>query len=100
MDYTEKMRGQGYNGCASTKGFVINVSPQVKTLYPTAVYMYCTSHVFNLVISNAFRLLDVDNSVTKTIARYWKVITNRCMLQYDAGNYFWAFLYLVLLPHD
>ena len=47
----EKLRGQGYDGCATMSGSVSGVKTRVMQEYPSAKYfVHCRSHQLNLVI--------------------------------------------------
>ena len=60
----EKLRGQGYDGCASMKGHINGVQAHMKRQYPTAIYIHCASHVLNLVVSKASNVADIANCVS------------------------------------
>lgn len=58
-----KLRGQGYDGCATMRGHNNGVQACVRESYPLAVYTHCASHVLNLVIVHASKFQDIANCV-------------------------------------
>lgn len=48
-----KCRGQGYDGASVMSGVYSGVQKRIKDKVPTASYVHCCAHNFNLVISDA-----------------------------------------------
>ncbi|XP_065314602.1 52 kDa repressor of the inhibitor of the protein kinase-like [Gordionus sp. m RMFG-2023] len=57
------MRGQGYDGAPSMSGHVKGVQSRIRELYSTALYVHCSSHCLNLMISEACEIRDIRNSL-------------------------------------
>ena len=77
----EKLRGQGYDGCASMKGHVNGVQARIKRLYPTAVYTHCASHVLDLAVSKVSCVAVIANclSTVKDVTTFVRSSAKRMM---------------------
>lgn len=56
-----KVVGQGYDGCSTFSGHVTGVHQRFKQLYPKAVYVHCSAHKLNLVLSESLNIPCVRN---------------------------------------
>ncbi|XP_065313721.1 zinc finger MYM-type protein 1-like [Gordionus sp. m RMFG-2023] len=56
-------RGQEYDGAPSMSGHVKGVQSRIIELYSTALYVHCSSHCLNLMISEACEIRDIRNSL-------------------------------------
>ncbi|XP_063244851.1 zinc finger MYM-type protein 1-like [Bacillus rossius redtenbacheri] len=61
--HLQYLRGQGYNGAADMSRRFNGVQAHVKTNYPTAIYIHCAAHFFNLVISKYCEVQDIRNCI-------------------------------------
>ncbi|XP_065321200.1 zinc finger MYM-type protein 1-like [Gordionus sp. m RMFG-2023] len=61
------LRGQGYDGAPSMSGHVKGVQSRIRELYSTALYVHCSSHCLNLMITEACEIRDIRNSLRKKI---------------------------------
>lgn len=50
---TTYLRGQGYDGAASMSGKFNGVQAHIKDTHPLAIYVHCSAHVLNLVVSKS-----------------------------------------------
>ncbi|XP_065325479.1 52 kDa repressor of the inhibitor of the protein kinase-like [Gordionus sp. m RMFG-2023] len=57
------MRGQRYDGAHSMSGHVKGVQSRIRELYSTALYVHCSTHCLNLMISEACGIRDIRNSL-------------------------------------
>lgn len=64
LDIT-KVRGQGYDGAANMSSDTVGVQRRIKNQSPNAVYVHCSSHTLNLVISHSCALPNIRNAVDK-----------------------------------
>lgn len=55
------LRGQGYDGAAAMSGKYKGVQAHIKKLYPSAIYVYCSAHLLNLVVSKSCSLQPIRN---------------------------------------
>lgn len=51
-----KMVGQGYDGCSTFSGHISGVYKRIQQLYPRALYVHCTAHRLNLVLSESLNV--------------------------------------------
>jgi len=49
-------RGQGYDGAAAMSGRYKGVQAHIKHFYPFAIYVHCSAHLLNLVVSKSCSL--------------------------------------------
>lgn len=55
------LRGQGYDGAAAMSGRYKGVQAHIKKLYPSAIYVHCSAHLLNLVVSKSCSLQPIRN---------------------------------------
>ena len=55
------LRGQGYDGAAAMSGKFNGVQAKILEKFPTALYVHCASHSFNLAISDACQIREIRN---------------------------------------
>ena len=48
-----KMRGQGYDAAAAMSGKLNSAQAHIREIIPTALYVHCAAHSFNLAVSNS-----------------------------------------------
>ena len=51
------MVGQGYDGAAALSGYPRGVQAVIREKYPKALYVHCSAHSLNLVISSVCSIL-------------------------------------------
>lgn len=56
-----KVVGQGYDGCSTFSGHITGVHKRVQQMYPKAVYVHCSAHKLNLVLSESLSIPCVRN---------------------------------------
>ena len=61
----ENVRGQGYNGAANMSSDDVGVQRRIKERSPKAVYVNCSGHCLNLVISHSCALPPIRNVIDK-----------------------------------
>ncbi|XP_065315206.1 52 kDa repressor of the inhibitor of the protein kinase-like [Gordionus sp. m RMFG-2023] len=66
------MRGQGYDGAPAMSGHLIGVLSHLIKKYPTAIYVYCSSHSLNLAISDCCSI-PVIRSTMGTIGKVYEM---------------------------
>ena len=57
----EHLRGQSYDGASSMSSERVGLQARIKLKSPLAVYIHCSSHQLNLVISHSCALPEVRN---------------------------------------
>jgi len=55
------LRGQGYDGAAAMSGKFNGIRSHISQLYPTATYIYYTSHNLNLAMSKSCSSQPISN---------------------------------------
>lgn len=70
----EFLRGQGYDGASNMAGNYNGVQAIIKTKYPSAVYIHCSSHILNLSLNAASKLPDIRNifSIISEICTFFR----------------------------
>lgn len=53
------LRGQGYDGAAAMSGKYNGVQAHIKKIYPQALYVHCSAHILNLVVSKSCRVSEI-----------------------------------------
>ena len=61
----ENVRGQGYDGAANMSSDNVGIQRRIRERSPKAVYVHCTGHCLNLVISHSCALLQIRNVIDK-----------------------------------
>ena len=56
---TTYLRGQGYDGVASMSGKFNGVQPNIKDSHPLAIYVHCSEHMLNLVVSKSYNATQI-----------------------------------------
>lgn len=56
-----KVIGQGYDGCSTFSGHITGVHTRFQQLYPKAVYVHCSAHKLNLVLSSSLNIPCIRN---------------------------------------
>jgi len=77
------LRGQGYDGAASMSGRFNCVQSIIKKQYKTAVYVYCSAHVLNLVICSSCEIACIRNAmgIIETVYNFLNTLKRQCVLQ-------------------
>jgi len=60
----ENVRGQGYDGAANMSSDNVGVQRRIRERSPKAVYVHCSGHCLNLVISHSCALPKIRNVIT------------------------------------
>ena len=66
----ENVRVQGYDGAANMSSDNVGVQRRIRERSPKAVYVHCSSHCLNLVISHSRALPQIRAQAEKGIARH------------------------------
>ena len=61
----ENIRGQGYDGAANMSSDNVGVQRRIRERSPKAVYVHCSGHCLNLVISHSCALPQIRNVIDK-----------------------------------
>ena len=61
----ENVRGQGYDGAANMSSDNVGVQRRIRERSPKAVYVHCSGHSLNLVISHSCALPQIRNVIDK-----------------------------------
>lgn len=64
------MFGQGYDGASSISSRFQGVQAHIRTKNPLAIYIHCSSHSFNIAISDACDLPVITNCMAVVQAAY------------------------------
>ena len=69
-----KLRGQGYDGCSTMAGKKNGVQICIRSDYPLAVLVHCSTHRLNLVVNDLNAVVDVRNTIgtVKAIIKYFR----------------------------
>ena len=59
------IRGQGYDGAANMSSDNVGVQRRIREQSPNAVYVHCSGHCLNLVISHSCALPNIRNAIDK-----------------------------------
>jgi len=59
----ENVRGQGYDGAANMSSDNVGVELRIRERSPKAVYVHCSGHCLNLVISHSCALPQIRNAM-------------------------------------
>jgi len=57
------LKGQGYDGAACMSGKFNGVQQLIKNHYPQALYVHCSAHSFNLVVSTSCAMPPIRNAM-------------------------------------
>ncbi|KAF0753351.1 zinc finger MYM-type protein 1-like [Aphis craccivora] len=76
------LKGQGYDGAACMSGKFNGVQQLIKNHYPQALYVYCSAHSFNLVVSTSFAMPPIRN----TMELYPAIISSLEILSDDSDR--------------
>lgn len=57
------LKGQGYDGTACMSGKFNGVQQFIKNHYPQALFIHCSAHSFNLVVSSSCALPQIRNAM-------------------------------------
>ncbi|KAF0683297.1 Uncharacterized protein FWK35_00036272, partial [Aphis craccivora] len=58
------LRGQGYDGAASMSGIYNGVQSHIRQIYPPAMYVHCSAHILNLVVSKSCGVRPIMNCLS------------------------------------
>ena len=61
----ENVRGQGYDGAANMSSDNVGAQRRIRERSPKAVYVHCSGHCLNLVISHSCALSQIRNVIDK-----------------------------------
>ncbi|XP_054266894.1 52 kDa repressor of the inhibitor of the protein kinase-like [Macrosteles quadrilineatus] len=63
IDLENKLVGQGYDGASTMSGCKSGVQTRIAKLFPKAMYVHCSSHRLNLVLSDSLNVPLITNSL-------------------------------------
>ena len=61
----ENIRGQGYDGASNMSSDNVGVQRRIRERSPKAVYVHCSGHCLNLIISHSCALPQIRNVIDK-----------------------------------
>lgn len=69
-----KLHGQGYDGCSTMAGKDNGVQARIRSTYPKAVFVHCSSHRLNLVVNDLNSVAEVRNTTgtVKSIIKFFR----------------------------
>jgi hypothetical protein len=57
------LQGQGYDGASAMKGHIGGCAALISKDYPSAIYVHCASHSLSLMLSDAFKVDAIRNTI-------------------------------------
>lgn len=58
------LREQGYDGAVAMSGIYNGVQSHIRKIYPSTIYVHCSAHILNLVVSKSCNIRPIMNCLS------------------------------------